>query len=252
TVPQLATPADQVVPLTVVDPRQIGSITPSHVGIPYKVVQYASRILEKYDINGNGFLEREEWSKMPGAPQSIDTDGDFIISLDEMIRFIVLYGSIRTIHRPNPPLPFVSSNWDPATMSPFKPFSAPPKPKQEPNEPKTEPTAEIDENQIVGAVDSEPAEESGNEKEQEKLEELFYETVFAGQFNPAQRKYHVPLSELRGVPNWFVLRDKNGDGQLSMLEFDPTLSPKGLAEFARLDKNGDGFLTPDEVRVEQK
>ena len=252
TVPQLATPADQVVPLTVVDPRQSGSVAPPDV--PYKVIQYASRTFQKYDLNGNGFLEREEWSKMPGAPQSIDTDGDFIITLDEMIRFLALYG----IHRPNPPLIPVGSGGNPAGISPFRPLSAPLKPRKEPDETKPgetepDPADEIDENQIVGENIAEPTEEpeSENEGENKKEDDLSYEQTFANQFRPTDRMYHVPLSELRGVPNWFILRDKNGDGQLSMLEFDPTLSPRGLAEFGRLDKNGDGFLTPNEVRVEK-
>ncbi len=266
TVPDLATPADEVVPLTVVNPLSTDSIVPPD--IPLKVVRYASRLLEKYDKNQSGFLEREEWSQMPGSPQSIDTDGDFIISLDELIRFISLYGDVRTIHRPNPPPIPARLAWDASTASDFHPFSAPLKPKKgpeepKPEEPKTDETEKIDENQIVGettpeteaekaavAEESPPGDES--EEKDEELEALSYEKVFAGQFQPSERKYYVPLNELKGVPNWFVLRDKNGDGQLSMVEFDPTLSPAGLATFGRLDKNGDGFLTPDEVRVEQK
>ncbi len=277
TVPDLATPADQIVPLTVVNPLLTDSIAPPD--IPLKVVRYASRILEKYDLNQSGFLEREEWSQMPGSPQSIDTDGDFIISLDELIRFIALYGDVRTIHRPNPPPIPARLTWDASAASDFHPFSAPLKPKKVPEEPKPEEpegdaAKEIDENQIVGETapeteaekaavsdesppeespsDEEPGETSEEKGKEEDLDALSYEKVFAGQFQPRERKYFVPLNELKGVPNWFVLRDKNGDGQLSMVEFDPTLSPAGLATFGRLDKNGDGFLTPDEVRVEQK
>jgi len=254
TVPQLATPADQVVPLTVVSPLSSGTIVPRDV--PYKVVRYASSIFEKYDLNGNGVLEREEWSKMPGSPQSMDTDGDFIITLDEMIRHITFYGNVRTIHRPNPPPILASSNWNPSEISPFRPFSAPLRPKaapseSQPGESPPELAEGIDENQIVGENTPEAAEGAESEDDAEKLDQLSYEAVFSSQFTPAQRIYHVPLEELRGVPVWFIQRDKNGDGQLSMLEYDPTLSPRGLAEFGRLDKNGDGFLTPDEVRVEQ-
>jgi len=254
TVPQLATPADQVVPLRVVNPLSSDTIVPG--GVPYKAIRYASSVFEKYDLNGNGVLEREEWSKMPGSPQSIDTDGDFIITLDEMIRHIALYGNVRTIHRPNPPPIPASPNWNPAEISPFRPFSASLKPKAVPSEPKpdepeTDPTEEIDENQIIGESTSGLTEDSESENPSEKPDDLSYEAVFSSQFTPAERMYHVPLEDLRGVPRWFILRDKNGDGQLSMLEYDPTLSPRGLAEFGRLDKNSDGFLTPDEVRGER-
>jgi len=166
TVPQLAPPADKFVPLSVVSPVLSDTIVPSDV--PYKVVSYASRIFRKYDLNGNGLLEREEWSKMPGAPQSIDTDGDFVITLDEMIRFIALYGNVRTIHRPNPPPTPTSSNWTPAETSPFRPFSAPPRPKtvpseSKPSEPETAPTEETDAPQSVDENTTEPKEESEEE-----------------------------------------------------------------------------------------
>jgi len=150
TVPQLAIPADRFVPLTVANPLLYDTIVPSNV--PYKVIHYASRIMAKYDLNGNGVLEREEWSQMPGAPQSIDTDGDFVISLEEMIRFIALYGNVRTIHRPNPPPTQVGADWSPTEVSVFRPFSAPPKPKPGPDE------AQSDEAQSDGA-EAAPTEE---------------------------------------------------------------------------------------------
>jgi hypothetical protein len=65
---------------------------------------------------------------------------------------------------------------------------------------------------------------------------------------PAGKIYHTPKEELYGVPAWFIVRDKNGDGQVSMTEFAPTLSAPSLALFGRLDKDGDGFIVPDEVR----
>ena len=271
TVPQLAGSAKHYVPLTVVEPLLSGSIAPITPN-DMKVLRYASYVLEKYDSNQSGFLEREEWSQMPGAPQSIDVDGDFIISLDELVRFIALYGNVRTIHRPNPPPIPARLNWAAERPSSFQPFSAPLKPKAVPEEPKEADPAdataeEIDENQIVGenlpepesgetekaeptppAEGEEPTASEKAEKE-EKLDELSYEKVFSDQFKPKERKYYVPLNELRGVPNWFVFRDKNGDGQITMLEYDPNLSPASLAAFGRLDKNKDGFLSPDEVRV---
>ena len=169
TVPQLAMPADRFVPLSVVDPLYSDTIVPG--GVPYKVVQYTNRIMKKYDLNENGFLEREEWSKMPGKPQSIDMDGDFVLSLEELVRFIALYGKERTLHRPNPPQTPASANWNPNEVSVFKPLSAPPKPKAVPTEAETVPTEEIGENQNAGETDSEQAEESGEPSEKPKSTE---------------------------------------------------------------------------------
>lgn len=45
------------------------------------------------------------------------------------------------------------------------------------------------------------------------------------------------------LPPEFVQRDRNGDGQIGMYEWE-----RGkYSEFAKLDKNGDGFLTPQEL-----
>jgi hypothetical protein len=56
--------------------------------------------------------------------------------------------------------------------------------------------------------------------------------------NSTKKSHFVPElpSELSG-------RDKNGDGQIALYEWDR----KKYAEFAKLDKNGDGFLTPAEL-----
>lgn len=45
------------------------------------------------------------------------------------------------------------------------------------------------------------------------------------------------------LPAEYVSRDKNGDGQIGLYEWDR----KKFAEFTKLDKNGDGFLTAVEL-----
>jgi len=45
------------------------------------------------------------------------------------------------------------------------------------------------------------------------------------------------------LPAEYLARDKNGDGQIGLYEWDR----KKYAEFAKLDKNGDGFLTASEL-----
>lgn len=45
------------------------------------------------------------------------------------------------------------------------------------------------------------------------------------------------------LPKEYEMRDKNGDGQIGMYEWDRSR----YAEFMKLDKNGDGFLTPQEL-----
>jgi len=45
------------------------------------------------------------------------------------------------------------------------------------------------------------------------------------------------------LPKEYEARDKNGDGQIGLYEWDRTK----YAEFFKLDKNGDGFLTAQEL-----
>lgn len=58
---------------------------------------------------------------------------------------------------------------------------------------------------------------------------------------------HLP----QGVPDWFFERDKDQDGQLTMMEYANGLTwTEAVAdEFAFLDKNGDGIATVAEVFV---
>jgi len=48
-----------------------------------------------------------------------------------------------------------------------------------------------------------------------------------------------------GLPDWFVKLDADGDGQIGLYEWKTSGRP--LAEFADIDRNGDGLITPDEM-----
>ena len=64
----------------------------------------------------------------------------------------------------------------------------------------------------------------------------------------AVREFAPSANETAGIPRWFLARDANGDGQLTLREFSPSLSLESTAFFGRLDADGDGLITPDEVR----
>ena len=46
-----------------------------------------------------------------------------------------------------------------------------------------------------------------------------------------------------GVPAWFVERDTDGDGQLTLSEFTPKLHKTEVDDFNRYDSNRDGIVT---------
>jgi hypothetical protein len=57
-------------------------------------------------------------------------------------------------------------------------------------------------------------------------------------------KYFASLPA--GLGPWFIERDADGDGQLTLAEYSPKLLRSELDDFARLDSNRDGVLTAQE------
>ena len=56
----------------------------------------------------------------------------------------------------------------------------------------------------------------------------------------------------KGLPDWFLEKDVNGDGQVTMAEFTDNWTPDKVAEFARYDLNHDGIITAAEcLKVEK-
>jgi Ca2+-binding EF-hand superfamily protein len=199
-----------------------------------KVVRYATTIIKRYDTDGDGILQREEWEKMPGTPQAIDLDGDGQITKDELIWYMTQYGQSRTIHRTM----FVDLSepykFDSANMRIFVPVwpraGAPP---------------------VAGTTTQESSNDALEkmiDENDKPVDEDAYQKMLEERQIPASRPYHVLPESLRGVPKWFILLDKNGDGQISMAEFLERY-PRAVELFKRLDKNGDGYISPDEARA---
>jgi hypothetical protein len=67
-------------------------------------------------------------------------------------------------------------------------------------------------------------------------------TVGGGGRRPAAHRGSRLPKEL---PGWFAELDTDGDGQIGLYEWKT--SGRSLAEFRRIDRNDDGFLTVEEV-----
>ena len=66
-------------------------------------------------------------------------------------------------------------------------------------------------------------------------------------------RFLTPSERLpKGLPDWFLRSDANGDGQVMMAEYSTTWNASKAAEFAKYDTNRDGFITAAECLAETK
>ena len=201
---------------------------------PAKVVRYAEVMIKRYDTNGDGILQKEEWEKMPGTPLAIDLDGNGEITKDELTWYFTQYGQTRTIHRTVVRDLSEPYRFDPGNLRFLRPvtqWAAPPTPDPD----TTQERPEGDPEEIVKA-------------NEEPVDDDIYQKMLEERQVPSARPYHVLPEHLRGVPRWFIMWDRNGDGQISLQEFAPTLAPRLVELFKRFDKNNNGVIEPDEVR----
>lgn len=195
-----------------------------------KMRRYAERVVKKLDRNGNGTLEAAEWASLPGDPRLIDANHDGVITVDELSAYLARYARLHPLH-------------DEATA--WQHLPQPPPMIFQPVTPADRPPASAAAEQ--GGMPATSAEESAADggaaakgKAADKGQVL--EDLRRG------RKYYVaPAALPPGLPDWFIERDKNGDGQLTLDEFAPDGSAAARRQFHEYDKNGDGVITPDEV-----
>ncbi len=210
--------------------------------------RYAGHLLQKYDKNEDGKLEREEWEAMPGKPQAIDLNGDFVLEDYEILYYLAAYAKGRTITHPVPPRRLSAAQTVLKTDGPIliHPLSSPIR-KAVSDEEETDPAkkpADLSPEEFARIV-ADADKGTGTEEQSELFGIITQET---GASAASVREYAPSANEMAGIPNWFLARDANGDGQLTLREFSPALSLESTAFFGKLDGDGDGLVTPDEVR----
>jgi hypothetical protein len=160
-------------------------------------------------LNHDGMLTADEWAAMAGDPQGIDANQDGQVSKAEFQAHILDYGRERR------PTSFaLQSERGDETAAPS--VSQPVDVSAE--EPGADPTA-------------------GNDRDAPSP--------------AAARSTRFTVRPTRGLgnlPGWFLGRDRDGDGQLTLPEFVGDAAGNSR-EFDRLDLNGDGVVTPRELRT---
>ncbi len=196
--------------------------------IPAKIRRYAERVVKQFDRSGSGSFKAGEWAALAGDPRQVDAHHDGLITVDELAAYLAKYARLHPLHEED-------TAWRHLPQPPAVIF--------QPVTPADTPPASAAGEQAGAAAPSEgdpDAASSANKK-----------TPGKGQGTEEARrarKYYVAPSTLPpGLPDWFIERDTNGDGQLTLDEFAPSGSSADRRQFALYDKNGDGVITPDEV-----
>ncbi|MCA9260057.1 MAG: hypothetical protein KDA61_12685 [Planctomycetales bacterium] len=68
-----------------------------YTAVPAHIRRFVRSVCARYDDDGDGALQQDEWRKMPGQPQRIDRDGDLIVTEGEYQRYVLEYASTRRI-----------------------------------------------------------------------------------------------------------------------------------------------------------
>lgn len=208
--------------------------------------------LKKMDTNGNGVIDAEEvagdqkpfvermFSKAGIAPKYPMPISQILQAMTGSSGSTTGTGSSNGWNKPSggDTKPVQSSAWggNPVPPSPAAPAgpppSAPPSPAGSPLGVATPPSDPAG----PAATEGSPPATSGDT------------TLPPVEQKPARKSWRaIPARErFSGLPQWFLDKDSDGDGQVTMAEFLKNLTPAEAADFERLDLNRDGIITAAE------
>ena len=178
-----------------------------------KILRYASRVISRYDRNGDETLSTSETKTMRGDPAAADLDKDGKLEVKEFAQYVANYGRRRKVRLLF--FPEVEESINPSLLHPMTSAAS-----------DGTSTIDAESSSLSGAGVSDPSETTSEE--------------------PISKTFHVRRHRAN-LPGWFAVRDANGDGQVSMAEYAPKASNAELAEFARMDKDQDGVITSREI-----
>ena len=219
------------------------------VPISAKVLRYAQRLVEQYDTNHDGQLDKEEWQKMRGNPATVVRDHDDRITVQDLARYITIYGRYRRIQLmapalvTNPSQPWGDGGPSPGAENSRRDNPAGPDASSDSHPWGTGQSPSAAATGVPGTSSASPAVETPPAVSPVPAAKAASSSAQAA----GQRFFVPPARYPQGVPPWFIARDLDGDGQLTLSEFAPHATQADIEEFSRYDTNHDGVITVEEV-----
>ncbi len=220
--------------------------------IPPKVGRYAQRIFDRYDANGDGTIDATERRDIYGDPATIDYNADGNISFDELAAYMADYGRHRRMRLTGsmveeavaelPPLYIPTAELDAMAAAQAAAQQAASQAAQQAQAVPVSLAAEPANADSTADLETEKADDGAKEADDTSGSEQ----AQSARSPTDSKRFVTPKSRLAGLPEWFLARDANGDGQLTVAEYAPNSEKSALADFARYDRNNDGVLTPEE------
>ncbi|MCS7305135.1 MAG: EF-hand domain-containing protein [Thermoguttaceae bacterium] len=209
--------------------------SPERQELERRVREYAQSLFRQYDANKNGILEREEWQQMRGSPEKADRNNDGRITLEELTH--------RELERNQLALSGSSSS----TSSSGSSGSSSSGSGSGPGTSSTWTSSSLSSSSSSGSS-SRP---SGSGSTWSGSPRSSSSSSRSSQ--PVRVRFLTPLERLpKGIPDWFIQKDADGDGQVSMAEFASEWTDAKAAEFQKYDLNNDGLITPQECLRAEK
>ena len=216
--------------------------------VPSKVNRYARRLLDRYDTNGDGVIDATEWRQMQGNPKAMDFNADGEITLEELAAYAADFGRHRRMRLTGsmveeavaelPPLYIPTAERDAIAAAQEAAQQAEAVPVALVNE-----TVEADMEPTADSEGEEEGDDTGETAEPERSQPATDQV--------SSKRFVTPKSRLAGVPEWFLTKDANGDGQLTVSEYAPRFSespPCGIRELrSQQRRRADGEGVPEAV-----
>ncbi|MDZ4821210.1 MAG: hypothetical protein SGJ20_19795, partial [Planctomycetota bacterium] len=178
-----------------------------------RVRQYAGSLFKKYDVDKDGFLNKEEISQNPSVDIAADTNRDGLIAAAEFETHMLSRNGVSS---------GLSSTGSGSTAR---------------SEGSSDGRSRSGRSRDTDSGRSDSRRSRGIPTALAPLATI----------NGQPTRFMTPTERLpEGLPSWFALKDLDADGQISMGEYSKTWSEAKLREYTEIDSNNDGVITPAE------